>query len=109
MFVSSLLLCSIQSDLAGLAEILTTSDDPCSIPKTIVFFGTKEPAVDGFLFLQKLAAQKHYVGAYHASLTEETKFFVRQNFSSTTTEIQCLCATVAFGMVRFNLHFLVIA
>ena len=59
---------------------MLATNDPCSVPKTIIFFPTKKQAVEGFVFLQKSAAQKHYVGAYHASLTEETKFFVRQNF-----------------------------
>ena len=45
------------------------------------------------------------MGAYHAGLTEETKFFIRQNFSSKTSEMRCLCATVAFGMVRFLIFF----
>ena len=85
---------------------MLATDDPRSIPKTIIFFPTKKQAVEGFIFLQKSAAQKHYVGAYHVSLTEETKFFVRQNFSSRTTEIRCLCATVAFGMVRCPLPLL---
>ena len=79
---------------------MLSTDEPCSIPKTVIFFPTKREAVEGFLFLQRSAAHKHYVGAYHASLTKETKFSVRQNFSSRTTEMRCLCATVAFGMVR---------
>ena len=77
--------------------MLATTDDPCSIPKTVVFFETKKQAVDGFL---KSAIQKYYMGAYHAGLTEETKFFICQNFTPRTTEMRCLCATVAFGMVR---------
>ena len=88
---------------------MLATDDPCSVPKTVIFFETKKQAVEGFVFLQKSAAQRHYVGAYHASLTEESKFFVRQNFSSRTTEMRCLCATVAFGMVRCPLIVFVIA
>ena len=79
---------------------MLATDDPCSIAKTVIFFPTKKEAVEGFGFLQRSAAQKRYVGAYHVSLTEEMKFFVCQNFSSRTTEMRCLCATVAFGMVR---------
>ena len=79
---------------------MLATDDPYSIPKTVIFFPTKKEAVEGFAFLQRSATQKYYVGAYHASLTEETKSFVRQSFSLRTTEMRCLCATVAFGMVR---------
>ena len=64
--------------------MLATTDDPYSIHKSIIFFETKKQAVDGFLFLPKSAAQKHYVGA---GLTEETKFFVHQHFSSQTSEM----------------------
>ena len=42
---------------------------------------------------KKSAAQKHHVGAYRARLTEETRFFIRQHFSSQTSEMRCLCAT----------------
>ena len=66
----------------------------------MIFFKTKRQAVDGFLFLQKSAAHSHYVGAYHAALTNDTKSFVIQNFKSRTSEMWCLCATVAFDMVR---------
>ena len=61
------------------------------------------------MFLQRSATQKHYVGVYHAALTEETKIFVRQNFSSRTTEMRCLCATVAFGMVRSQFFLSIVA
>lgn len=87
--------------------MLASKEDPCSIPKSLVFFESKKQTVDGYLFLQKSAARPHYVGAYHAGLTEDTKFFIRQNFSSRTTELRCLCATVAFGMVSVYCAFLV--
>ena len=79
--------------------MLATKEDPCSFPKSVVFFDSKKQTVDVYLFLQKSAARPNFVGAYHASLTEDTKFFIRQNFLSKTTELRCLCATVAFGMV----------
>ena len=51
---------------------------------------TKKEAVEGFAFLQRSAIQKHYVGAYHASLTEETSF-VRQFFIKNHWNAMPLC------------------
>ena len=42
---------------------------------------------------------KHVVSMYHASQSEETKSFTQSNFGSAQTELKCLSATIAFGMV----------
>ena len=89
----------MQHDLAGLAECLSAQNDPRDMPKTIIFFGSKEQTVQAYLFLKNTAFFPHYAGAYHASLTENTKQYVLQQFMSSTTEMRCLCSTIAFGMV----------
>ena len=87
-----------QDDLSGIARCLN-SNDPGSIPKTVIFFNTKALVVRAYLYLRNRAYHKHYVGAYHSSLREETKQFISRSFSTSTTEMRCLCSTVAFGMV----------
>ena len=91
----------VQRDLDGLVQCLS-STDPNSIPKTIVFFGNKKQVVHAYLFLRNRAGKKHYVGAYHASLTSEMKQFVLQQFVTTDAEMRVLCSTIAFGMVLAN-------
>ena len=88
----------MQDDLSGIATSLTSSD-PSSIPKTIIFFNTKALVLRAYVYLRNQAYYKHYVGAYHSSLTDETKRFISHSFSSTTAEMRCLCSTIAFGMV----------
>ena len=88
----------VQDDLSGIATKLTSSD-PNSIPKTIIFFNTKALVLRAYTYLRNQAYQKHYVGAYHSSLTDETKQFISHSFSSSTAEMRCLCSTIAFGMV----------
>ena len=85
-------------DLDGLVKSLSSSD-PYSIPKTIVFFGTKKHVVQAYILLRQRALCKHYVGAYHASLTDETKHFVTRQFMTNDSEMRVLCSTIAFGMV----------
>ena len=95
----------MQDDLSGIAKCLTSSD-PSSIPKTVIFFNTKASSSKGtyiyiyiYVYLRNRAYHKHYVGAYHSSLRDETKKFISRSFSSSSAEMRCLCSTIAFGMV----------
>ena len=89
---------TLQDDLSGIAQSLT-SNDPASIPKTVIFFKTKELLIKAYVYLQNRAYCKHYVGAYHSSLTDGTKHFTSTCFSSTSSEMRCICSTITFGMV----------
>ena len=91
-------MCNAQDDLSGVAQCLT-SNDPASIPKTVIFFSTKALVLRAYMYLQNRAYHKRYVGAYHSTLREETKQFVARSFSSATAEMRCVCSTIAFGMV----------
>ena len=88
----------MQDDLSGIAKCLTSSD-PSSIPKTVIFFNTKALVLRAYVYLRNRAYHKHYVGAYHSSLRDETKKFISRSFSSSSAEMRCLCSTIAFGMV----------
>ena len=92
----------LQLDFAGIASGLSTQDDPSTIPKTIIFFGTKELAVKAYCYLRRVTSFPHYVGAYHADLTQHSKHFVLQQFMSSSSEMRCLCCTIAFGMVMLT-------
>ena len=91
----------VQLDFGGIASCLSTQDDPCTIPKMIIFFGTKELTVKAYCYLKSAASFPHYVGAYHADLTQHSRNFVLQQFMSSSSEMRCLCSTIAFGMVIF--------
>jgi len=82
-----------------LANLLATADDLDLIPKTIIFSQTKDEVYRVYKFLQTSAKHKHSVCMYHASQSVETKSFIQLTFKSTMTELRCLSATVAFGMV----------
>ena len=69
------------------------------MPKTIIFTQSKDLACKIAYTLQQSAAKKNYVGVYHASLTQHTKCAIQEGFSSATSSLRCLVATVAFGMV----------
>ena len=90
-----------QRDLAGVAGMLR--DDPEDMPKTIVFCRTKNDCAKVYNFLSK-SARRHAVGMYHANLTQGTKAYVQEQFRC-RSQLKCLSATVAFGMVN-NAYFL---
>ena len=69
------------------------------MPKTIIFTRSKDLACKIAYTLQQSAVKKNYVGVYHASLTQHTKRVIQEGFSSATSSLRCLVATVAFGMV----------
>ena len=89
----------LHRDLGTLASLLATADDLVIIPKTIIFSQTKDEVYKVYKFLQTSAKHKHSVYMYHASQSVETKSFIQLTFKSTQTELRCLSATVAFGMV----------
>lgn len=55
-----------------------------------------------FSYLRQAAKKKQYVAMFHASLTDDTKTTIYTEFSQSTSQICCLVATVAFGMVSFS-------
>ena len=91
----------MQLDFGGITSCLSTRDDPSTIPKTIIFSGIKELTVKAYHYLKSAASFPHYVGAYHADLTQHSKHFVLQQYMSSSSEMHCLCSTIAFEMVIF--------
>ena len=59
---------------------------------------TKNTACKVYSLLAKAAANREYVNMYHASLTSDTKGKLYSDFKG-QTQLCCLVATVAFGMV----------
>ena len=94
----------MQRDLERIAHAISAAENPCDIPKTIIFSQTKEDVYSVFSFLSALAVHKHSVAMYHASQSEGTKVFIQSAFRSSLTELRCLSATIAFGMVRMNVY-----
>ena len=92
---------SQKRDLASLASVLSKARRPAEVPKTIIFCQTKNDAAKVYALLLKSAYSKHSVSMYHSSITQGTRTRVQEKFS-TGTELRCLTATIAFGMV--NLH-----
>ena len=82
-----------------LAHILSTTESPSTVPKTIVFSQTKDDVYTVFRFLHGASTHKSSVTMYHASQSQETKAFNQSNFRSSLTELRCISATIAFGMV----------
>ena len=68
-----------------------------SFPKTLIYSQTKELTVALYRYLRINANRA--VAVYHASLTEETKKAVYVEFCRPGSQIHCLIATVAFGLV----------
>ena len=87
-----------QGDLCGIAAMLKSSNG-FIIPKMIVYVQTKDMAWKVYSFLQRESEKRCYVTVYHANLTQTTKSMVYQEFSSPSSSVRCLVATVAFGMV----------
>lgn len=78
--------------------MLTRASVAEEVPKTIVFCRTKNDSSKVYRFLHKSAHNKHAVSMYHSSLTQATKIQVQDNFKS-GSQLRCLSATIAFGMV----------
>ena len=86
----------MQRDLGQLAQLIASTDDLALIPKMIIFSHTKDQV---FSLLSMSAKHKHSVSMYHASQSVETKHFIQSTFRSPSSELRCLSATIAFGMV----------
>ncbi len=53
-----------------------------------------------FDFLSRVTRGKSLVSMYHATLSQETKSYLHQQFAAPSSDLRCLVCTVAFGMVR---------
>ena len=97
---SCLHLLLVQRDFGRLANILSTAVTPSAIPKTLIFSPTKDAVYKIFSFLHVACTHKNAVCMYHASQSQEMKAYVQSTFKSSTSQMRCLSATIAFGMVR---------
>ena len=79
--------------------MISTTEQPSIILKTLIFSQTKDDVYKVFSFLRASSLHKCTVSMYHASQSEETKAFIQSTFQSSMTELRCLSATIAFGMV----------
>lgn len=79
--------------------MLTAKKDLSDIPKTLIFTKAKDMTCKVYSFLINSVFKKHWIGMYHASLTQVTKSFVQRQFQNDKSELRCLVATIAFGMV----------
>jgi hypothetical protein len=61
------------------------------------------PACKVYHFLKAASTNKQCVGVYHADLTSSTKHSTYLEFSSSTSDLGCLVAAVAFGMVCMHM------
>ena len=75
------------------------SNSEREMPKTIIFCCTKNDCSKVYRHLAKAAVCKHTVSMYHASLTQDTKRQMLDDFKS-GVQLLCLSATIAFGMVN---------
>ena len=78
---------------------MSTAKDVNDVPKMMIYTQTKDVTCKVFSYLRKSAPQKHWIGMYHASLTEKTKVFMQRQFQNNESQLRCLVATIAFGMV----------
>ena len=98
----------MQRDLGQLAQLIASTDDLALIPKTIIFSHTKDQVYKVFSLLSMSAKHKHSVSMYHASQSVEAKHFIQSTFRSPSSELRCLSATIAFGMVGIYLCTLIV-
>ena len=73
--------------------------DPEQIPKTIIFCQTKNNVCKVYKCLKTASKDSLSVGMYYASMTQDTKTIIQNEFSG-TSKLKVLVATVAFGMVN---------
>ena len=64
-----------------------------------IFCKTKTQCVQVYTMFRKMSSHKDLVSMYHATLSEETKSFLYQQFTSGHSDLRCLVCTIAFGMV----------
>lgn len=78
---------------------MLTAKDASDIPKMLIFTQTKDMTCKVYSFLMNSVSKKHWIGMYHASLTQVTKSFIQRQFQNDESELRCSVATIAFGMV----------
>ena len=71
------------------------------IPKCIVYTQTKNSACKVYGFLAASAHNRKSVGLYHANITKSNKVMTHSEFSKADSDLRCLVATVAFGLVCY--------
>ena len=86
-----------QTELTGISHWLRTLAT-ASVPMTVIFVRAKNVGYKLFSLLTDHALAKSAVGFYHASLTQTTKSHLVSMFQK-QSDLRCLIATVAFGMV----------
>ena len=96
-FLGHAMVLLVQADLAGIAHWLKTFPSK-SVPKTLVFVQTINTGCKLYSWLSQCASSRGLVGFYHASLTQATKAHFHDMFKK-QSDLRCLVATVAFGMV----------
>lgn len=92
------ILTPMQNDLRSLASGLRSAKHPQDFPKTIIFCQTKEITSKIYTYLS--CYQKDRIGMYHASLTKETRQHVYRLYCDPGSQLRCVIATIAFGMVN---------
>ena len=93
----------MQRHLGQLAHLISTANSPADIPKTIIFSQTKDDVYTIFSYLHSAATYTKSVAMYHASQSQETKSYTQSSYGSTRTELRCISATIAFGLVCVTL------
>ena len=82
-----------------MALLLAKSADISTVPKTLIFSQTKDAVYKIYNFLHTSAKYPKSVSMFHASQSDKTRAFVQSSFYSASSEIRCISATIAFGMV----------
>ena len=88
----------MQNDLQSLASGLRSAKCPQDFPKTLIFCQTKEITSKIYTYLS--CYQRDRTGMYHASLTKETRQHTYRLYRDPGSQLRCIVATIAFGMVR---------
>jgi len=83
----------LQKDLSGVARAL--KEFPI-----LIFSHTKNAVSMVYQLLSKIAKYRACVSMYRASIKLETKNHLNKSFTSTTSQLCCLVATIALGLVR---------
>lgn len=79
---------------------MLTAKDLSDIPKMLILTKAKDMTCKVYSFLTNSVSKKRWIGMYHASLTQVTKSFIQRHFQNDESELRCLVATIAFGMVQ---------
>ena len=101
-FCKCITVCTVWTDLTGIAHWLETLP-PLSISKTIIFCADQNIACKLYGWLLQNTAMKGVGSMYQANLTGTTKREIQCMFQK-ASNLRCLVATVAFGMVLKTFH-----